>query len=423
MELDISHIMGLDGHVDDDLIDYDDDDVEISGTTWKTHQVLSDADQNLLENDENMQTNGEQVHSHPSTQTMADKPMSQTEEEIVVDHQETPDNDTFMSASHTVEAPTEEQGTTMSLSRAEVHDVTEILQPQPEVDDPNGNISLSEEQPADDKYEIDEIDYDDDGDDVANAPSANQASSHQTNDGELSQTQTNELPVVKETESPVHELDDRLAQAELAEHKDAPVESAKDEHDEEITWEDNGDELEISAIDQNPNTIVHTLSDQVNSKDQHHGMEDSGQPGGSVLNPNQESVEWDEERHDSDASRGVADESGENFQHENEQLEHPQSEAHDDLGEAQHDRYTDVENNSLNQHDDLHYPAVTVAYKGEEYPLISASADAFFSDLSIQDLTIKDMLAQFRDVLGEEITPTEELVFKIDELGLEFFEV
>ena len=50
----------------------------------------------------------------------------------------------------------------------------------------------------------------------------------------------------------------------------------------------------------------------------------------------------------------------------------------------------------------------------------SDSSDAFFSDPSVQDFSIQDLLAHFRDVLGEEVTPTEELMFKVDELGLEF---
>ncbi len=90
----------------------------------------------------------------------------------------------------------------------------------------------------------------------------------------------------------------------------------------------------------------------------------------------------------------------------------------------------DVENDGLEEFDDgshstpnADFPAVVVVYKEREYPLASNSPDAFFSDSAVQDFSVKDLLAHFRDVLGEEVSQMEELVIKVDELGLEFSEV
>ena len=69
------------------------------------------------------------------------------------------------------------------------------------------------------------------------------------------------------------------------------------------------------------------------------------------------------------------------------------------------------------------FPAITVQYKGEEFPLFSLSSEGFFSEVSVLDDSIEALLVGFRSELVNEIASEEELVFQVDELGLEFAEV
>ncbi|KAI8276974.1 hypothetical protein K4K59_009638 [Colletotrichum sp. SAR11_240] len=77
--------------------------------------------------------------------------------------------------------------------------------------------------------------------------------------------------------------------------------------------------------------------------------------------------------------------------------------------------------------DDTEIPAVTVSYKGVEYPFFYNSPDSegkecFFDDLSLLHCKMEGVLAGFRRELADELGPFDELVFQIDELGLEFAE-
>ncbi|KAK7433092.1 hypothetical protein QQZ08_000021 [Neonectria magnoliae] len=68
------------------------------------------------------------------------------------------------------------------------------------------------------------------------------------------------------------------------------------------------------------------------------------------------------------------------------------------------------------------FPAITVQYKGDEFPFFSNGSDGFFTETSILDETMEKLLSGFRDELANEIAHEEELVFQVDELGLEFAE-
>ncbi|KAI8225452.1 hypothetical protein K4K55_008983 [Colletotrichum sp. SAR 10_96] len=77
--------------------------------------------------------------------------------------------------------------------------------------------------------------------------------------------------------------------------------------------------------------------------------------------------------------------------------------------------------------DDTEIPAVTVSYKGVEYPFFYNSPDSegkecFFDDLSLLHCKMEGVLAGFRRELANELGPFDELAFQIDELGLEFAE-
>ncbi|KAL7814985.1 hypothetical protein V8C44DRAFT_29284 [Trichoderma aethiopicum] len=69
------------------------------------------------------------------------------------------------------------------------------------------------------------------------------------------------------------------------------------------------------------------------------------------------------------------------------------------------------------------FPAITVHYKGNEYSFFShKKTEGFFSDVSVLDQSMESLLAGFRAELEDEIAAHDELVFQVDELGLEFSE-
>lgn len=70
------------------------------------------------------------------------------------------------------------------------------------------------------------------------------------------------------------------------------------------------------------------------------------------------------------------------------------------------------------------FPAITVQYKGDEFPFFSQDkTEGFFSDLSVLDHSMESVLVGLRSELENEIAAHDELVFQVDELGLEFAEV
>lgn len=68
------------------------------------------------------------------------------------------------------------------------------------------------------------------------------------------------------------------------------------------------------------------------------------------------------------------------------------------------------------------FPNITVQYQGDEFPFLSSGTEGFFSDSSILDDTMQNIFAGFRSQLGNDLRAEDELVFQIDELGLEFTE-
>ncbi|KAM0436170.1 hypothetical protein ACHAPT_003062 [Fusarium lateritium] len=68
------------------------------------------------------------------------------------------------------------------------------------------------------------------------------------------------------------------------------------------------------------------------------------------------------------------------------------------------------------------FPTITVQYKGDEFPLLSATSDGFFTDTSILDEPLEKLLSGLRSELENEIAEDDELVFQVDELGLELAE-
>ncbi|KAG8415096.1 hypothetical protein J3458_008976 [Metarhizium acridum] len=76
--------------------------------------------------------------------------------------------------------------------------------------------------------------------------------------------------------------------------------------------------------------------------------------------------------------------------------------------------YSDIDENGV--------PAITVQYRGDEFPFFSLSSEGFFSQLSVLDYSLESVLNGLRQELANELPPEDDLVFQVDELGLEFAE-
>ncbi|RSL44182.1 hypothetical protein CEP53_011347 [Fusarium sp. AF-6] len=97
--------------------------------------------------------------------------------------------------------------------------------------------------------------------------------------------------------------------------------------------------------------------------------------------------------------------------------EHPEGETVD----LEHDDHSTTGDDSAAK-PETEFPTITVQYKGDEFPLFSATSDGFFTDTSILDETLEKLLAGLRSELENEIAEDDELVFQVDELGLELAE-
>jgi hypothetical protein len=113
-----------------------------------------------------------------------------------------------------------------------------------------------------------------------------------------------------------------------------------------------------------------------------------------------------------------------------------EAEDHDyDAGEHDPDAYDEhatadtdhadhlVTDEDLNGKADEGFPAITVQYKGDEFPMFSTTTHGFFADTSVLDEPLEKLVACLRSELENEIAEDEDLVLQVDELGLELAEV
>lgn len=69
------------------------------------------------------------------------------------------------------------------------------------------------------------------------------------------------------------------------------------------------------------------------------------------------------------------------------------------------------------------FPAITVQYKGDEFPMFSTTTHGFFANTSVLDEPLEKLIAGLRSELENEIAEDDDLVLQVDELGLELVEV
>jgi hypothetical protein len=106
--------------------------------------------------------------------------------------------------------------------------------------------------------------------------------------------------------------------------------------------------------------------------------------------------------------------------------EHLEIQACDEMDQEEGEDRSEQDEHSQQEYsdtDDHEFPAITVHYKGDEFPFFSVSSEGFFSQLSVLDDSLKSLLSGLREELASELSAGDDLVFQVDELGLEFAEV
>ncbi|OPB46096.1 E3 ubiquitin-protein ligase/putative upstream regulatory element binding protein [Trichoderma guizhouense] len=362
MDVDLAPSIKFDEQADDDLIDYDIDTTEDqTHDQWPSHQdeQNSSAPEHVHPAEEYVGTESKNTELEHDEERFQDTGADRPHDDAVYNHDDIAE-----------ESPQPAEAV------AEIHDE---------------NVALETEQSKDvvvvePEQVVDEIDYDD-------------------GDG----TATNEpIHHLDEEENPVHDtitVED-VADAVVAEpavpqpptepagNADVPESAAKDDED-EITWEH---EDEPEAASGAAETIVsETVIPPTNEGSYEH-------PETQNSDSHDQAYEQHTNATGSDNEETMVDGPG-----EQDSVEYQQDES-----------LSQPEEPTSDEHD---FPAITVQYKGDEFPFFSQDkTQGFFSDVSVLDHSMDSVLAGFRAELENEIAAQDELVFQVDELGLEFTE-
>ncbi|KAM0245008.1 hypothetical protein ACHAQJ_010672 [Trichoderma viride] len=411
MDVDLAPPMKFDEHVDEDLIDYDIDTTEDhTHEPWSSHQ-----DEHTSSVPEHVHSAGVLVGTDPKYTEAG-----QTEENFRDAEADHPHGDEDYEH-HAIEE-SHGQSQVSAQTHEDKDDVLETEQSK-DLNEADGNEDVGNVIVAEAEDAVDEIDYEDD--DVAvtqeslNKPEEKEGSVHVvgSNDGmvaaeDVASTTTAEpaslaLPI----EAP-------------AGSSDVPEPAAKDDED-EITWE-HEDEDDAEKHDETKSTAgfvetvavetvavetvdvetvdVETVATEIVAAE-------------TIIGPDHTETEPTQ---NSDSHDQVYE------QHTNA----TDSDYEDNAMEASEEKASSAyqQDELLSQPEELNseapdFPAITVQYKGDEFPFFSQDkTEGFFSDSSVLDLSMESVLVGFRAELENEIAAQDELVFQVDELGLEFAE-
>ncbi|KAJ4859957.1 hypothetical protein T069G_04945 [Trichoderma breve] len=362
MDVDLAPSIKFDEQADDDLIDYDIDTTEDqTHEQWPSHQdeQNSSAPEHVHPVEDYVGTESKNTELEHDEERFQDTGADRPQVDAVYNH------DDIAEESH---QPAE--------VAAELHDE---------------NVALETEQSKDvvvveSEQVVDEIDYEDGDETATNEP----------------------IHHLDEEENPVHDTItvEGVADAVVAEpavpqpptepagNADVPESAAKDDED-EITWEH---EDEPEAASGAAETIVsETVIPPTNEGSYEH-------PETQNSDSHDQAYEQHTNATGSDNEETMVDGPG-----EQDSVEYQQDES-----------LSQPEEPTSDEHD---FPAITVQYKGDEFPFFSQDkTQGFFSDVSVLDHSMDSVLAGFRAELENEIAAQDELVFQVDELGLEFTE-
>ncbi|KAF9773812.1 hypothetical protein IL306_008289 [Fusarium sp. DS 682] len=384
----------LEGKIEDDLIDFDTD--------------MVDSNQDPLKHDDNFEN--------------MDREMQ--EDEDAVNH-ETYETNGITSEDvdfdlHDVEDPTHSpEHLDYELSEApelQTEESTSAAQPPDEgVKGHEDNVEVLEEiivrgDDVDDHESAHEIDYEFED-------NAEPEESHQDVNAEaISHITKSEAD---EADSAGHEPEDNAAETgqELSEHteeKNATSPNGQDEHHGPEEAEEEPDEKgasgeaeaeDVKAAEYNVEN-THASEDNDETHDEEHATSPE-ETTALVTGQNDETPEdvKDAEDHEYGVGEHDPDAYDEHATADSNHVDHPATDE------------------NLDGKGDDNFPAITVQYKGDEFPMFSATTNGFFADTSVLDEPLEKLLAGLRSELENEIAEDDDLVLQVDEIGLELAEV
>ncbi|KAJ4311682.1 hypothetical protein N0V84_010317 [Fusarium piperis] len=401
MDIDMAKPGGLGGHIDDDIIDFDTDMLDQHDQEPQNHHVNTESmDRDMQEgvdtaNHEAYQTNGymsEDVDfdlhdveetTHDSEQDVGKTTVPQTE------------NQAAMSAGRAQEVvghieisnETDRQNQEVQDDHASAHEIDYEVEDQ--IEEQESQKEMHQESQNESRKELHEgVNADNleaSGTDAATGDVVDDA--HHLEDvieGQEQEAQTESTDQARGQESTQNEDEKHEQETAPDNHEAATLGSA------EAVAADNLEEADYEDGDQ---------YDDEHSADHEEGA------------TRETEADHDDARHVEDVEHITYD------QAEVDVDEHPEGETAD----LEHDDHSTNGDNAATK-PETEFPVITVQYKGDEFPLFSATSDGFFTDTSILDETLEKLLAGLRSELENEIAEEDELVFQVDELGLELAE-
>jgi hypothetical protein len=390
MDLDPSRTMAHEDHIDEDLIEYDLDTDAMDGTNneWVAEDLeIQDVDESHVDNDMNAH-----VHMETLPDDTAEHPADAMDTLDVLPFPGTAVNDAEMLSDlghddDLAHGNVDELEDANAVEGVVVDTAATGLDIPPQETLADGSI---QEVPAEDIEEVEEIDFGTVAEEIVDANPPSVADATPQANGEATADEATELR--QETNNTA------VPQEEQA---DPPAE------EEELTWEEEDDEL------REPAATSQTIGDVQATEYDERVPEDTGLPS----KPDDEEHEEHEEHEEQQRVQ------------ETEKADRVNDGVHDEVQEENKvtggQRYNNgqgVETAVEATREAVTFPSITVQYKGEEFPCFAA-ADGFFTNTSVLEESIERLLAGFRAELAAELAPDEELVFHVDELGLEFAEV
>ncbi|KAM0349340.1 hypothetical protein ACHAPU_003749 [Fusarium lateritium] len=396
MEIDVAKA-GLEGRMEDDVIDFDTDMVD-------SNQDLQKHDNDIEVVDKEMQEDGDTMnHLNYETNGMASEDVDfdlNDAQDITND----PEHVDFEVSEDAPESQTQEPASTTQSLNGDI-------QGQENLEDLN-----KEDHPGhivpDDHASTHEIDYEfeENAERDESHKNVTEDATHPTG----SQTEAVASPVLdhgspkmadniaapeQDAGEPARDEKDALGHNEQDEPQNQP--EATLEHD-EATEFDGIEAEDVTAAEHNEDADASDNNEE-DREEEHNGSQE--ETASFTKGPEIDIVRDTEDTEDHDYDEGE-----------------PGVEEYNEEGtaDAEHANFP-VTNEGLNEKAD-DFPAITVQYKGDEFPLISATTNGFFTDISILDEPLEKLLAGFRSELENEIADDDDLIFQIDELGLEIAE-
>ncbi|KAM0076898.1 hypothetical protein ACKRZS_011052 [Fusarium odoratissimum] len=391
----------LDGKIEDDFIDFDTDMVD-------SNHDLQKNDDNLENMDREMQEDEDAVN-HEAYETNGI-----TGEDVDFDLHDV--KDTANSPEHVdyevTEAP--ELGTQRSIQTAQP--------PDEDVPENEENVEILDEiivhgdAVSDDHESAHEIDYEfednaepEDSHQDEKTAAASRATRSESNGTAGAAEEQDDHEPENDATATGQELSDHTGdENNISSHNDQneprdPKEEEAEPDDEVATGEAEAEDVKADEYNVE-NTHASDDNDEIHDGEDANSHEETTTLASGQNDETTEAVE-EAEDHDCDVGEHVADAYDEHATTDTDHVDHSAT-GEDSNGKT-----------------DEGFPAITVQYKGDEFPMFSTTTNGFFANTSVLDEPLEKLIAGLRSELENEIAEDDDLVLQVDELGLELVEV